>query len=80
MSAHQRYVLAGDLEWLEYAIADYISKWGGHLPGVERHGLAGTPVAAANMAMTVIRKNILTTWEEHPCPEECLRPRTEGDT
>ena len=43
MSAHQRHVLAGDLEWLEYAIAHYISKWGGHLPGVEQHEISRDP-------------------------------------
>jgi hypothetical protein len=48
--------LTGDLEWLEFAISDYIVRWGQHLPGVEDY--AGIPTAVANMAMTVIRKNI----------------------
>lgn len=53
-----QWLLSGDLEWLEYAIADYVWRWGQHLPGVHRDHSAGVPVAVANMAMTVIRKNV----------------------
>lgn len=52
------WLLTGDLEWLEFAIADYVWKWGQHLPGVHPEHTAGTPVAVANMAMSVIRKNV----------------------
>lgn len=52
------WLLRGDLNTLEYAIADYVQRWGQHLPGVERHTTAGVPVAVANMAMAVIRKNV----------------------
>jgi hypothetical protein len=52
------WLLEGDLEWLEYAISDYIWRWGQHLPGVHPTSWAGTPTAVANMAMTVIRKSI----------------------
>lgn len=53
-----RHVLVGDLNVLEYAIADYIVRWGQHLDGVDGESIAGTPCAVANMAMTVIRKNL----------------------
>lgn len=58
-----RWELIGDLEWLEYAIADYIAKYGEHFTGQLYIGefgpnIAGIPCAAANMAMSVIRKNI----------------------
>ena len=60
-----RHVLHGDLDWLEYAIADYIAKWGEHLTGRPYDGnIAGIPCATANMAMTVIRKNIVGSWDE----------------
>jgi hypothetical protein len=60
----QRHIIRGDLGWLEYAIADYIVRWGQHLPGVHPDTTAGTPCAVANMAMTVIRKSIVTSWTE----------------
>lgn len=56
--AERLWVLVGNLDDLEYAIADYIYRYGQHLPGVNSDTIAGTPVAAANMAMTVIRKNV----------------------
>lgn len=60
-----RHVLQGDLDWLEYAIADYIAKWGEHLTGRPYDGnIAGIPCATANMAMSVIRKNIVGSWTE----------------
>lgn len=67
--AQPRHVLAGDLNWLEYAIADYVAKWGEHFTGRPYMGefgvnVAGIPTGVANMAMTVIRKNILTSWSE----------------
>ena len=66
----KRHVLAGDLDWLEYAIADYVAKWGEHLTGQPYQGefgtnIAGIPCAVANMAMTVIRKNIVASWTEN---------------
>lgn len=69
MVDEQRHVLVGDLDWLEYAIADYVAKWGEHLTGVPYQGefgtnLAGMPTAVANMAMTVIRKNLIASWTE----------------
>lgn len=66
----QRFILVGTLDELEYAIADYIAKWGEHLTGrpyIDEFGgpsIAGIPCAAANMAMTVIRKNIVASWTE----------------
>lgn len=54
----QLWLLEGDLDALEFAISDYIWRWGQHLPGVHQETRAGTPVAVANMAMTVIRKNV----------------------
>lgn len=71
MSSRQRHVLCGDLEGLEFAIADYVAKWGQHFTGQPYMGefgpnLAGMPTGVANMAMTVIRKSILATWEEAP--------------
>ena len=60
----RRHILCGDLDNLEYAIADYVAKWGEHLTGqpyLDEFGgpnIAGIPCAVANMAMTVIRKNI----------------------
>lgn len=59
----ERHVLVGDLHYLEYAIADYIAKWGEHLTGRPYMGefgpaIAGMPTSVANMAMTVIRKNL----------------------
>jgi len=71
MAEQRRHVLAGDLEWMEYAIADYIRLWGRHLDGVDGSTIAGLPCAVANMAMTVIRKNIVATWDE---PIEVLTP------
>lgn len=64
MSAPNRHVLQGDLEGLEFAIANYIARWGQHLDGVHPGSLAGTPVAVANMAMTVIRKNIIGSFTD----------------
>jgi hypothetical protein len=65
----RRHVLVGDLDALEYAIADYVAKWGEHLTGrpyLDEFGpnIAGLPCAVANMAMTVIRKNLVTSWSE----------------
>lgn len=57
-STTPEHILVGDLGWLEFAIADYIVRWGQHLPGVHPDTIAGTPTAVANMAMTVIRKNL----------------------
>ena len=59
----KQWMLTGDLDWLEYAMADYMAKWGEHFTGVPYEGefgvnLAGIPTAFANMAMTVIRKNV----------------------
>lgn len=67
----KRWVLVGDLDWIEYAIADYIAMWGEHLTGQPYIGefgpnIAGIPTAAANMAMTVIRKNIEPAAELDP--------------
>lgn len=59
-----RHILQGDLNALEYAIADYIVRWGQHLPGVHADTIAGTPCSVANLAMTVIRKNLVTSWTE----------------
>lgn len=74
MSYRQRHVLCGDLEALEYAIADYVAKWGQHFTNKPYMGeggpnIAGMPTAVANMAMTVIRRNLLATWEEAPPPD-----------
>ena len=52
------WLLRGDLNLLESMIAEHIWSFGQHLPGVQPDGIAGTPVAAANMAMDVIRKNV----------------------
>lgn len=52
------WLLRGNLDSLEFAIADHIQRYGQHLPGVQRHTTAGVPTAAANMAMSVIRKNV----------------------
>lgn len=52
------WLLMGDLDILEGMIAGYIWQYGQHLPGVNGDCIAGTPVAAANMAMSVIRKNL----------------------
>lgn len=65
----RRHILVGGLDWLEYAIADYVAKWGEHLTGKPYIGefgpnIAGMPTAVANMAMTVIRKNLVTSWTE----------------
>jgi len=65
----RRHILVGDLGGLEYAIADYVAKWGEHFTGVPYLGefgpnLAGIPTGVANMAMTVIRKNLVTSWTE----------------
>ena len=65
----RRHILVGDLDALEHAIADYVAKWGEHLTGQPYQGefgtnLAGIPCAVANMAMTVIRKNLITSWTE----------------
>lgn len=60
----RRHILQGNLDTLEYAIADYIQRWGAHLDGVTPGSIAGTPCAVANMAMTVIRKNIVASWSE----------------
>lgn len=64
MAESRRHVLIGDLDGLEYAIADYIVRWGQHLDGVNGDTIAGLPCAVANMAMTVIRKNIAASWDE----------------
>jgi hypothetical protein len=57
--AQPLWLLTGDLEWLEYATADYIAKWGTQWTGRPYDGnTAGLACAVANMAMTVIRKNI----------------------
>lgn len=63
MPESRRHVLKGDLDGMEFAIADYIVKWGQHLDGVG-DTIAGLPCAVANMAMTVIRKNIAASWDE----------------
>lgn len=66
----RRHILVGDLEALEYAIADYVAKWGEHLTGqpyLDEFGgpnIAGIPCSVANMAMTVIRKNLITSLSE----------------
>lgn len=66
----KRHILVGDLEALEYAVADYVAKWGTNLTGkpyLDEFGgpnIAGIPCAVANMAMTVIRKNLITSWSE----------------
>jgi hypothetical protein len=62
-SPEPTHTLVGDLGWLEYAIADYIAKWGEHWTGRPYLGefgpnIPGMPTAMANMAMTVIRKNL----------------------
>lgn len=59
----EAYALVGDLGWLEYAIADYIAKWGENWTGKPYLGefgpnIPGMPTAMANMAATVVRKNI----------------------
>lgn len=70
MSERDRHILAGDLGWLEYAIADYVARWGEHFTGepyLDEFGgpnIAGIPTAVANMAMTVIRKNLVTASRE----------------
>ena len=56
--ARDLWLLRGDLDSIEAAIAWYIQTWGQHLPGVHPEHTAGVPVATANMAMTVIRKNV----------------------
>lgn len=58
MSEADVWTLRGDLDGIEYAIADYIWRSGQHLDGVNPDSIAGVPVATANMAMTVIRKNV----------------------
>jgi hypothetical protein len=63
VSESDRWILTGDLDGLEYAIADYIARWGEHFTGKPYIGefgpnIAGIPTACANMAMTVIRKNV----------------------
>lgn len=65
----RRHILCGDLDALEFAIADYVAKWGQHITGQPYQGeygtnIAGIPYAVANMAMTVIRKNLVTSWTE----------------
>lgn len=52
------WLLRGDLDSIESAIAWYIQTWGQHLPGVAEDHTAGVPTATANMAMSVIRKNV----------------------
>lgn len=64
MKAEQRHVLVGDLNDLEAAIAWYIHRWGQHLDGVHPDTTAGVPAAAANMAMSVVRKWIIGSWTE----------------
>lgn len=65
-----RHILEGDLNHLEYAIADYVARWGEHFTGrpyIDEFGgpaIAGLPVAVANMAMTVIRKSLVASWTE----------------
>lgn len=64
-----RHVVEGDLNWLEYAIADYVAQWGTNFTGQPYMGkfgpnIAGLPVAVANMAMTVIRKNVVASWHD----------------
>lgn len=54
----ERAWMLGDLDEIESAIVWYIHRWGQHLPGVWPDTAAGTPVATANMAGTVIRKNV----------------------
>lgn len=67
MTATDRHVLRGDLGWLEYAIADYIARRGEHLTGRPYDGsTAGIPCATANMAMSVIRKNLMASWTDTP--------------
>ena len=61
----KRHVLLGDLDTLEFAIADYIARWGEQWTGRRYDGnIAGLPCAVANMAMTVIRKNLAASWSE----------------
>lgn len=52
------WLLMGDLDGLESDIAQYIRARGQHLPGVRPDSIAGVPVATANMAMSVIRRNV----------------------
>lgn len=86
----RRHILTGDLEWLEYAIADYVAKWGEHLTGRPYRdefggpNIAGLPCSVANMAMTVIRKSLVTSWSEPRLidtrlPARDSAPTTEGD-
>lgn len=53
------YLVRDDLDALEASIVQYIWQWGQHLDGVHEDTIAGTPVAAANMAMSVIRKHLV---------------------
>jgi hypothetical protein len=49
-----------DLNWLEFAIAEYIARWGANWTGRPYDGSTdGLPCAVANMAMTVIRKRMV---------------------
>lgn len=89
-----RHVVQGELDWLEFAIADYIAKWGEHLTGRPYDGnIAGLPCAVANMAMTVIRKNIIGSptpavaeavtlldaiHRPDPCADQCMTCGPEG--
>ena len=34
----KQWMLTGDLDWLEYAMADYMAKWGEHFTGVPYEG------------------------------------------
>lgn len=52
------WLLFGDLDGLESDIAQYIRARGTHLPGVNPDTIAGVPTATANMAMSVIRRNV----------------------
>jgi hypothetical protein len=52
------WLLRGDLDALESAMAHYMWEWGQHLPGVHEDTSAGAPTAFANMAMSVIRRNV----------------------
>lgn len=50
-----------DFDRFEFAVADYVAKWGEHLTGRPYMGdlgpnLAGMPTAVGNMAGTVLRK------------------------
>lgn len=79
-----------DFDLFEYAVADYVAKWGEHLTGKPYQdpkfgpNIAGIPVAVANMAGTVLRKWVTersassSAASDSPQPES--GPSTEGPT